>query len=193
VDDLLADEGSVAVVAVAAYPGDARDVREVGVAGVGNPDGAADDAAVRAVQFGVVRVAAPAAGLDGVEGGTLEEWRVPLHEQEVVSLPSAVLFLPGDVLRGLPAGVGGVGGDHRPAKLHVAEQGLHLGDLGGAVRDPDLPDDHLSLAEHCGEQLDLPVQHAAQPLAVDRDRGRRPRGSSAPRPARTRRRRRGQR
>jgi len=80
VDDLLADEGPVAVVAVAAYPGDARDVREVGVAGVGNPDGAADDAAVGAVQFGVVRVAARAAGLDGVEGGTLEERGVPLRD-----------------------------------------------------------------------------------------------------------------
>ncbi len=40
--------------------------------------------------------------------------------------------------------------------------------------DPVLGDDDLLLVQHGGEQLDLPVQHAAQPLAFDRDRGQQP-------------------
>jgi len=34
-----------------------------------------------------------------------------------------------------------------------------------------LGDDGLLLVQHRGEQLDLAVQHPAEPLAVDRDRG----------------------
>jgi hypothetical protein len=45
--------------------------------------------------------------------------------------------------------------------------------LRSVVRDPGLPDDHLLVVQHRGEELDLAVQDAAQPLAVDRDRGQR--------------------
>jgi hypothetical protein len=173
VDDLLADQGAVGVVAVAADPGDALDLREANIAGVGGPDGAPGDAAMGAVQLRVIGDAAGAAGLDGVEGGALEGRGVPLDEQEVVGFPSAVLFLSRDVLRGLAAGMGGVGGDDRVLQVHVPEQFLHLGDPRGVVRDPDLPDDHLLVVQHRGEELDLAVQDAAQPLAVDRDRGQR--------------------
>jgi hypothetical protein len=67
--------------------------------------------------------------------------------------------------------VGGVGGDDRVPQVHAVEQGLHLGGLGGVVGDPDLGDDRFLLVEHGGEELDLAVQDAAQPLPVDRDRG----------------------
>ena len=70
--------------------------------------------------------------------------------------------------------MGGVGGDDGVLQVHVVEEGLDLGGLGGVVGYPDLGDDRLRLVEHGGEQLDLPVEDAAQPLAVDRDRGRRP-------------------
>ena len=61
VDDLLADEAAVAVVSVAADPGNARDLREVDASGAGDPDGAADGAAMGAVQLRVVGGAALAA------------------------------------------------------------------------------------------------------------------------------------
>jgi hypothetical protein len=81
VDNLLAEEeGPVAVVAVAAYPGGTRDLREVDPGVVGAPDRPADDTAVGPVQLRVVWCAACAAGLDGVEGGPLEGRRVPLDE-----------------------------------------------------------------------------------------------------------------
>jgi hypothetical protein len=85
VDDFLAYQLAVCVVAVAADPGDARGLREVGASGVGDPDGAADGAAVGAVQVRVVGCAALAAGLDGVEAGALEERRVSLDVEEAVS------------------------------------------------------------------------------------------------------------
>ena len=50
VDDFLADEGAGDVVAVAADPRDAGDLREVQVAGVGDPQGPLDDAAVAVVE-----------------------------------------------------------------------------------------------------------------------------------------------
>jgi hypothetical protein len=108
VHDLLADQGAVAVVAVAADPCDARDLREAGPGCVGDPDGAADGAAVGAAGFCPAGCAACAAGLDGVEAGALKGRRVSLDEQEVVSLAAAVLFFSRDVLRGPGAGVGAV-------------------------------------------------------------------------------------
>jgi hypothetical protein len=51
VDDVLADQGAVAVVAVPADPGGPGGVREVQACGIGDPQGAADDAAVAAVQL----------------------------------------------------------------------------------------------------------------------------------------------
>jgi hypothetical protein len=60
-DDFLAGQRAVGVVAVTTGPGDPADVREVGAGAVGDPDGPADDPAVRAVQFRVIGVAgAPA-------------------------------------------------------------------------------------------------------------------------------------
>jgi hypothetical protein len=87
----LADQRAVGVVAVAADPGDPADVREVDAPRVGAPEGAADDPAVGTVQLRVVRLER-ALFLDGVEGGPLEGWLVPFHEQEVVRFPVAVLF-----------------------------------------------------------------------------------------------------
>jgi hypothetical protein len=37
----------------------------------------------------------------------------------------------------------GIGGDDRACQLHAGQQFPDLGDLGGAVRHPDLPDDCL--------------------------------------------------
>ena len=70
--------------------------------------------------------------------------------------------------------MGRVGGDHRVLQVHGLQQLPDLGDLGGVIRDPVLGDDHLLLVQHRGEQLDLAVQDAAQPLAVDGDRGQQP-------------------
>ena len=50
-DDLFAVEAAVVVVSLTADLGDARDLREVDVSGAGDPDGAADGAAVGAVKF----------------------------------------------------------------------------------------------------------------------------------------------
>jgi hypothetical protein len=85
VDDFLADQLPVAVVAVAADPGDAAEVREVDAAGVGDPDGAADGAAVAQVQvqFGVIGFPG-AAGLDGVEEGFLQ-FRVAALDEAAAS------------------------------------------------------------------------------------------------------------
>lgn len=65
-DDFLAYEVPFGVVVVAADPGDVRDLREVDASGVGDPDGAADGAALGAVQLCVVGRAALAPGLDGI-------------------------------------------------------------------------------------------------------------------------------
>jgi hypothetical protein len=78
VHDFLAEELAVAVVAVAADPGDAYDLREVDSGGVGDPDRAADDAAVGPVRLRAVGGTARAAGLDGVEGGPLKGRLFPL-------------------------------------------------------------------------------------------------------------------
>jgi hypothetical protein len=93
-DDFFADRLAVAVVAVAADPGDAGDVGKVQVAGVGDPDGAADDAAVAAVQFCVVRLAG-AFLLDGVEDGPLQEGLVSLPRiRTCTSTSGNALLLP---------------------------------------------------------------------------------------------------
>ena len=105
VDDFLADEGAGDVVAVAADPRDAGDLREVQVAGVGDPQGPLDDAAVAVVDLDVVR-GFPARGLDQVEDGALDARLVALDEQEIVRFPAAVFFRPGDVFRRSPAGRG---------------------------------------------------------------------------------------
>ncbi len=94
-----------------------------------------------------------------------------LDEQEVVRFPVPVVFAAGDVLRGLPLGVGCVGGDHRVLQVHGLQQLPDLGGLGGLVRDPVLGDHGFLFVQHRGEQLDLPVRDAAQPFPVDRDRG----------------------
>jgi len=127
---------------------------------------------VPAVQLGVAGVAGTAA-LDGVEGGTLQVWGVPLDEQEVVRSPA-----DGDVPGRLAAGVERVRCDHRAFQVHVLEQLFHPGRLGRAVRDPDLRDHGAALVQHRGEQLDLPVPDAPQPLPADRDHAR-----AFPRPA----------
>jgi hypothetical protein len=170
VDDFLADEGAGDVVAVAADPRDAGDLREVQVPGVGDPQGPLDDAAVAVVDLDVVR-GSPARVLDKVEDGALDAGLVALDEQEVVRVPAAVFFWPGDVFRGLPLGVGRVGGDHRVLQAHGLQQLLDLRGLGCLVGDPVLGDDHLLLVQHRSEQLELPVADAAQPFPVDRDRG----------------------
>ncbi len=173
VHDFLADQGAVEVVAVAADPCHLGRVREVQVPGAGDPDGAADDPAVAVVQFRVVRVAG-AAVLDGVEDGTLQRRLVSLEEQEVIGAAVPVVLAARDVLRGLALGVGCVGGDHRVLQVHGVQQLFDLGGLGRLVRDAVLGDHHLLFVQHRGEQLDLPVRDAAQPLPVDRDRGRQP-------------------
>jgi len=66
----------------------------------------------------------------------------------------------------------GVGGDHCVLQVHGLQQFLYLGDLGRVIRDPVLGDDDLLLVQHRGKQLDLAVQHAAEPFPVDRDGGR---------------------
>ena len=81
--------------------------------GAGDPEGAADDPAVAAVQLRVVRVAGPQSALDRVEDGALESGLVALDEQEVVRVRGRRLLRPGDVVRGVALGVGGVGGDDR--------------------------------------------------------------------------------
>ena len=114
----------------------------------------------------------------------LEFRLVALDEQEVRRAAASVFFRPGDVVRGVPLRVDGVGGDHRAVEVHVLQQLFDLGGLGGLVRDPVLGDDGLLLVQHGGEQLDLPVQYPAEPLAVDRDRGSSP--SRRPASARSR-------
>ena len=109
------------------------------------------------VQFRVIGVAG-AALLDRVEDCFPEGRLIALDEQEVVRFPVPVLFLPGDVLRGLPLCVDGVGGDHGVVQVYGVQQFPDLGGLGGFIRDPVLGDDHLLLVQHRGEQLDLPVQ-----------------------------------
>jgi hypothetical protein len=112
--------------------------------------------------------------LDGAEDGPLQGGLVALDEQEVVRSAVPVLLAAGDVVRGLALGVGRVGGDYGVVQVHAGQQLFDLGGLGGLVRDPDLPDDHLFLLQHRGEQLDLAVGDAAQPFPVDRDRGQQP-------------------
>jgi hypothetical protein len=71
VHDLLADQCAAGVVAVTADPGGLPDVGEADVPRTGNPDRAADDPAVAAVQFRVIGVAR-AGRLDGIEDRALE-------------------------------------------------------------------------------------------------------------------------
>jgi hypothetical protein len=80
VDDLLADEGAAEVVAVAADPSDTGDLREVENAGVGDPQGPLDDAAVAVVELDVVRVFL-ARGPDQVEDGALDAGLVALDRK----------------------------------------------------------------------------------------------------------------
>ena len=91
--DFLADQRAVGVVAVTADPSNPADVREVDVPGAGDPDGAADDQAVAAVQFRVVRLTR-ALFLDGVEDCPLQGRLVALEEQEVVRFAVPVIFRP---------------------------------------------------------------------------------------------------
>ena len=123
-----------------------------------------------AVQFRVIGVAG-AVPLDGAEDRALEFRLAALDGQEVRRAATSVFFRPGDVVRGVPLRVDGLGGDHRAVEVRVLQQLFELGGLGGLVRDPVLGDDGLLLVQHGGKQLDMPVQHPAEPLAVDRDSG----------------------
>ena len=112
-----------------------------------------------------------------------------LDDQEVVRAPAAVFLGTSDVGGGLALGVGGVAGDDGAVQVHRVQQVLDLGDLVGVLGDGVLGDDDLLLVQHRGEQLDLlPVADAAQPFAVDRDRGQQPlqppASASAAQPAR---------
>jgi hypothetical protein len=80
VDDLLGDEGSGDVVAVAVDPRDLGDLGEVQAAGTGDPQGPLDDAAVPVVELHVVR-GSPARGLDQVEDGALHPGLVALDDR----------------------------------------------------------------------------------------------------------------
>jgi hypothetical protein len=93
VHDLLREQGTGGVVAVAADPDGPGDVREVQASSVGDPQGPSDDPAVAVVDLDEVRLAR-AAGLDGVVDGALQAALVSLDEQEVVRVPAAVLSGP---------------------------------------------------------------------------------------------------
>ena len=81
----------------------------------------------------------------------------------------------------------GVGSDDRAGQVHRVQQVPDLGDLVGVVGNAVLGDDHAVTVKHRGEQLDLPAGGAAQPLAIDRDRGqgffKAPRGGQGGQPA----------
>src|SRR6266704_2104323 len=129
VDDFLADEGAGDVEAVAADPRDPGDLREVQVAGTGDPQGPLDDAAVAVVELDVVG-GFRARGLDQVEDGALHAGLAALDEQEAVRVPAAVFSPPGNVFRGLPLRVRRVGGDHRAMQVHGLQQFSDLRGLG---------------------------------------------------------------
>ena len=94
-----------------------------------------------------------------------------LDSQGVVRVPAAVFFLPRDVFRGVALGVGSVGGHEAARQVDGVQQLFDLGDLVGVAGDAVLADDDLFFLQHRGEQLLGAVGDAAQPLAVDRDRG----------------------
>jgi hypothetical protein len=150
VDDFLTDEGAGDVVAVAADPRDAGDLREVQAAGVSDPQGPLDDVAVAIVDIDVVR-GFPACGLNQVEDGPLDARLVAPDEQKIVRFSAAVFSAAGDVLRGLSLGVGHVGGDDHVLQVHGLQQLLDLRGLGCLVGDPVLSDDHFLLVQHRGE------------------------------------------
>jgi hypothetical protein len=121
-------------------------------------------------------------GFDTSEGQVCKPVRVRqgdysstnFDEKEVVRVPAAGFFLPGDVSGGFPLRVDGIGGDDRVPQVNGVQQLSGLGGLGGLVRDPVLRDDGLLFLQHRGEQLDRPVCDAAQPFSVDRDRSEQP-------------------
>jgi hypothetical protein len=86
VDDLLADEGAAEVVAVAADPCDPGDLREVQVAGAGDPQGPLDDAAVAVAGLDVVG-GFPARGLDQVEDCALHAGLAALERNAQLACP----------------------------------------------------------------------------------------------------------
>jgi len=139
----LPEELAVTVKAVAADAGDLGGVREAQAGrGASDPGRAAHDAAVAVVEFLVVGLAG-AAGLDRVEDDALERRLVALDGQEAVRVPAPARGRAGDVLRRGGAGMDGIDGDDRACQLHAGQQFPDLGDLGGAVWHPDLPDDCL--------------------------------------------------
>jgi hypothetical protein len=75
--DLFGDGGTGDVVAVAADARGLAGVREIDVAGVGDPQGALDDPAVAVVQFYVVRLAGAVRG-DLAGDGALQAGLVAL-------------------------------------------------------------------------------------------------------------------
>jgi hypothetical protein len=81
VHDFLAGQGAVGVVVVPADPGYLAGVRKAGALGIGDPDGAADDPPVAAIQLRVVGVAGKVP-LDGVEDGPLQSRLVFLDNKK---------------------------------------------------------------------------------------------------------------
>ena len=170
VDDLLGQVRAGDVVGVAADPVHLVRVREVDSGGTGDPDGPQDDPPVAAVEVSVVGLGAAVLG-DLVVDVPLEAWLVAFHGHGVVGVPAAVFFLPRNVFRGVALGVGRVGGHDAVHQVDSVQQLFDLGDLVSALGDAVLADDDLLVVQHRGEQLLGAVGDAAQPLAVDRDRG----------------------
>jgi hypothetical protein len=104
------------------------------------------------------------------DGRGVQRRPVPLDRQQVIGAA-----VPGQVAGGAGAGVGCVGGHQRPGDVHLAQQRAHLGGLGGALGNGDLPGHHgvlpLGPVGHRREQHQpaVVVPAAAQVLAVQRD------------------------
>ena len=105
VDDFLAEQVAGDVVAVAADPRDAGDLREVQVAGVGDPQGPLDDAAVAVAGLDVVR-GFVARGLDQVEDGALDAGLAALGSTGSSPIPGRRLLRARRCTRRSPAGRG---------------------------------------------------------------------------------------
>jgi hypothetical protein len=142
--DLLAERLSGQVGDVAADDRQAGGVRQVDArpgrgVGVGSPGGPAVDPAVPAF-FGDV------AGFGGDQiaacgdGRGVQRRPVPLDRQQVIGVA-----VPGQVAGGVGAGVGCVGQSPAPGDVHLAQQRAHLGGLGGALGNGDLPEHHGGL------------------------------------------------
>jgi hypothetical protein len=100
------------------------------------------------------------------DGRGVQRRPVPLDRQQVIGAA-----VPGQVAGGAGAGVGCVGGHQRPGDVHLAQQRAHLGGLGGALGNGDLPGHQgvlpLGPVGGLGGALgngDLPGHHGVLPL-----------------------------